>query len=153
MFLNKNNSYLIFIIMGTDNIQNVISNNGLKVTPQRIAVLEALIKLGNHPTADNIIEYIKRNHPNIAVGTVYKTLETYCEKGMVKKVKTEKDYMRYDPILEKHHHLYCEESNRIEDYYDEELNSLLEDYFNKKKIKNFDVEDIKLHIVGTFTNK
>ena len=139
--------------MGSEKIHNIISNMGLKVTPQRMAVLEALITLGNHPTADNIIEYIKKNHPHIAVGTVYKTLETYYEKGMLKKVKTEKDYMRYDPILEKHHHLYCEESNRIEDYYDEELNELLENYFNKKKIKNFNIEDIKLHIVGTFKNK
>ena len=139
--------------MTKEKIQNIISNNGLKVTPQRIAVLDALIELGNHPTADNIIEFIKKNHPNIAIGTIYKTLETYYEKGLVKKVKTENDYMRYDPFLEKHHHLYCAESNRIEDYYDDELNSLLEDYFNKKKIKNFNIEDIKLHIIGTFTNK
>jgi len=136
-----------------DKIQDILVENGLKVTPQRIAVLDALIKIQKHPSADLIIEYIKKNHPNIAIGTVYKTLETFVEKGMVKKVKTEQDVMRYDTIMEKHHHLYCAESNRIEDYYDEELNQLLEIYFEKKEIDNFRIEDIKLQIVGTFINK
>ena len=136
-----------------DKIQDILSANGLKVTPQRIAVLDALMKIQKHPSADLIIEYIKKNHPNIAIGTVYKTLETFVEKGMVKKVKTEQDVMRYDTSMEKHHHLYCAESNRIEDYYDEELNQLLEIYFKKKEIDNFRIEDIKLQIVGTFINK
>ena len=80
-----------------------LKNSNLKVTPQRTAVLEALNNLNNHPTADNIKEYVVRNHPNIAVGTIYKTLDTFVEKGLVKRVKTEEDVMRYDAILDKHH--------------------------------------------------
>ena len=131
-------------------LEEILAQNGLKVTPQRIAVLDALIKIHEHPSADLIIDYIKKNHPNIAIGTVYKTLETFVEKGIVKKVKTEQDVMRYDTVMEKHHHLYCAESNRIEDYYDQELNTLLEKYFSKKEIKNFKIEEIKLQITGKF---
>ncbi len=130
-----------------------LKNSFLKVTPQRTAVLEALKSLRNHPTADNIKEYVVKNHPNIAVGTIYKTLETFVEKGLVKKVKTEKDVMRYDAILDKHHHLYCEDSEHIEDFYDNELNMLLEKYFEKKKIPNFKIKDIKLQIIGTFKQR
>lgn len=130
-----------------------LKNSSLKVTPQRIAVLEALANLRNHPTADKIKEYVVRNHPHIAVGTIYKTLETFVEKGLVKKVKTDHDFMRYDAILDKHHHLYCEDTERIEDFFDENLNTILEDYFKKKKIPNFKVKDIKLQIIGTFNNK
>ena len=125
---------------------------GLKVTPQRLVVLEAVTKLGDHPTAERIIDFIKQNHPNIAVGTVYKTLETFVEKEIIEKVKTDKDIMRYDAILEKHHHLYCIKSDRIEDYYDDELNQILKDYFEKKSIKDFKIEDIKLQIIGNFLN-
>jgi Fur family peroxide stress response transcriptional regulator len=125
----------------------------LKVTPQRIAVLEALNSLKDHPTADKIKEYVVKNHPNIAVGTIYKTLETFVEKGLVKKVKTEKDVMKYDAILDKHHHLYCEDTDYIEDFFDDQLNDMLEEYFKKKKIPNFKVKDIKLQIIGTFNNK
>ena len=130
-----------------------LKSSNLKVTPQRIAVLEALNSLKDHPTADKIKEYVVQNHPNIAVGTIYKTLETFVEKGLVKKVKTEKDVMRYDAILEKHHHLYCEDTEHIEDFFDDELNAMLEKYFKKKKIPNFKIKDIKLQIIGTFNNK
>ncbi len=133
-------------------IRETLIEKGLKVTPQRLAVLEAVIELGNHPTAEKIIDFIKKNHPNIAVGTVYKTLETFVEKEIIKKVKTDKDVMRYDAILEKHHHLYCTESDRIEDFYDEELNQILKSYFEKKNIKDFKIEDIKLQIIGNFLN-
>jgi len=130
-----------------------LKNSSLKITPQRMAVLEALNSLRNHPTADNIKEYVVKNHPNVAVGTIYKTLETFVKKGLVKKVKTEKDVMRYDAILKKHHHLYCEDTEHIEDFFDEKLNSLLEEYFKKKRIPNFRVKDIKLQIIGNFNDK
>lgn len=129
-----------------------LKNSNLKVTPQRIAVLEALNSLKDHPTADKIKEYVVKNHPHIAVGTIYKTLETFVEKGLVKKVKTEQDFMRYDAILDKHHHLYCEDTERIEDFFDEKLSAMLEEYFKKRKIPNFKVKDIKLQIIGTFNN-
>ena len=130
-----------------------LRNSLLKITPQRLAVLEALNNLKDHPSADKIKEYVVKNHPNIAIGTIYKTLETFVKKRLIKKVKTEKDIMRYDAILEKHHHLYCEKTERIEDYFDEELNDMLVDYFKKKKIPNFIVKDIYLQINGAFNKK
>ncbi len=130
-----------------------LKKSKLKVTPQRMAVLEALGSLKNHPSADNIKEYIIRNHPNIAVGTIYKTLDTFVEKKLIRKVKTEKDSMRYDAILENHHHLYCEKTEEIKDYFDKDLTKLLENYFKKKKIPNFQITEIKLQLNGLFKNK
>jgi Fur family transcriptional regulator, peroxide stress response regulator len=127
-----------------------LQGKGLKVTPQRVAIFEAIVKLNNHPTAENVIEYIKTNHPNISVGTVYKVLDSLVENELLKKVKTEKDIMRYDAVLSNHHHLYCAETDRIEDYEDENLNQLINDYFKSNKIKNFKVQDIKLQITGQF---
>ena len=75
--------------MDTKAIADKLSEKGLRVTPQRIAILGAIIKLNNHPTAENIIEYIKNNHPNISVGTVYKVLDSFVENHLLKKVKTE----------------------------------------------------------------
>ena len=130
-----------------------LKEKGLKVTPQRVAIFEAILKLDNHPTADDIIAFIKKNHPNISVGTVYKVLDTYIENNLLERVKTEKDIMRYDPHLTKHHHLYCAETERIEDFEDEKLNELISAYFKKHKIKNFKIQDIKLQITGTFNTK
>ncbi len=133
-----------------DIIKNRLQEKGLKITPQRIAILEAVMKLKNHPTAELIIDYIRLNHPNIATGTVYKVLEVLVQKKIINKVKSRQDIMRYDAELEKHHHLYSYTSERIEDYFDGELDNLLEEYFRKKGINDFKIEDIKLQIIGEF---
>ncbi len=139
--------------MKTEDISNQLAVKGLKVTPQRIAILEAIIKLNNHPTAENIIEYIRKNHPNISVATVYKVLDALVENELIRKVKTEKDIMRYDAIMESHHHIYFTDSDRIEDYVDNELNEMLEKYFRQKKIPDFRIEDIRLQIIGKYINQ
>jgi len=136
--------------MKISEIRNKLIEKGLKVTPQRIAILEAIVKLNNHPTADNIIEYIRKNHPNIATATVYKVLDALVANNLIEKVKTERDIMRYDAVLESHHHLYCSDSDRIEDYNDEGLNKMIAEYFENKGIPDFKIEDIKLQIIGKF---
>lgn len=131
-------------------IRKLLASKGLKITPQRTAIYEAVCKLNNHPTAENVIGYIKENHPNISVATVYKVLDTLAESNLLKKVKTEKDIMRYDAVMSDHHHLYCAETDRIEDYEDNTLNEMVMNYFKKKKIKNFKIMDVKLQITGKF---
>ena len=132
---------------------NKIKDAGLKVTPQRMAVLEALQALNPHPTADRIIEYVQKRHPGIAIGTVYNVLNILVENKIIKRVKTERDIMHYDNVLEKHHHLYCVDSDRIEDYMDDDLDELLRRYFEKKGIPNFKIEEIKLQINGEFLKR
>jgi Fur family transcriptional regulator, peroxide stress response regulator len=136
--------------MGIDEIRNKLIEKRLKVTPQRIAILEAIVRLNNHPTADNIIDYIRKNHPNIATATVYKVLDALVANELIQKVKTDLDIMRYDALMERHHHIYFSNSDKIEDYYDNELNEILEKYFGKKKIPDFMIEDIKLQIIGKY---
>lgn len=131
-------------------IKNRLTEKELKVTPQRMAILEAIYQLNNHPTAEKIIDYIRQRHPNIATGTVYKVLETLVESGLVKKVTTDKDIMRYDGILESHHHLYCSSCDLIEDYQDKELDELLKKYFENKNLPGFKIEEFVLQIKGSF---
>lgn len=138
--------------MNISEIRKKLTEQGLKVTPQRVAIFEAIITLNNHPTAEKITDFIRKNHPNISTATVYKTLETMVEKRLIKKVKTDKDKMRYDAVMTKHHHLYCSDSDEIIDYVDEELNNMLEAYFKKKKLSKFQIEEIKLQIIGKFNN-
>jgi len=133
-----------------EDIRNKLADKELKVTQQRMAILKAIYELDNHPTADNIQNYIRENNPNIAKGTVYNVLETLVEKELIRKVKTDKDIFRYDGVIDKHHHLYCSECDIIEDYVDEELDKILNDYLSKKEIKGFKIDDIVLQIRGTF---
>lgn len=129
----------------------ILVEKGLKVTPQRIAVLDILLNLNTHPTADTITEYIRLNYPHVPIGTVYKILDMFLKHDLVTRVKTENGIIRYDPVTEKHHHIYYSESEQIEDFYDSDLNKILEEYLSKKMIPNFKIEDIKLQIIGRIT--
>jgi len=136
--------------MANQTIVKLLVQYGLKVTPQRLAILEILFSVDNHPSAETIIRLIRLNHPNIASGTVYKTLHTFTRKGLINKVKTEQDIVRYEAVTEKHYHLYCHDSERIEDYTDNTLHKLIGIYLNKNPIPGFEVKDINLQIVGIF---
>ncbi len=133
-------------------IKNKLSDKGLKITPQRLIILEAIYSL-NHPNADDVIKYVSQKHPNIAIGTVYKVLDKFVETGLIKRITTERDVIRYDGLTISHHHLHSTSSQRVEDYIDPELDKLLQKYFLKKKIDNFNIEEISLQMKGKFNNQ
>lgn len=133
-----------------DEIKNKLIEKGLRITPQRMSILEAIYNI-NHPTAEEIIKYIRQKHSNIATGTVYKVLDTFLQKGLIKKATTDKDIIRYDGLIIHHHHLYSSEGILIKDYVDEELDKILTEYFKNKRIKDFKIEEITLQIKGKFT--
>jgi Fur family transcriptional regulator, peroxide stress response regulator len=129
----------------------ILTDKGLRVTPQRIAILDIILNLNNHPTTEDITEYLRINYPRISESTVYKILDAFVKNGIITKVKTENGIIRFDPVTETHHHLYSSDSEQIEDFFDDELNKILDDYFQKKPIPDFKIEDIKVHIKGIFT--
>jgi len=130
-----------------------LSEHGLKVTPQRIAVLKAVRKSSDHPSAEEIYREVVRSIPGMSQTTVYNTLDTFVEKGIINKVHTGSDVSRYDGVTGDHHHLYSEGSDRVEDFFDPDLDRLLEEYFRNRKIDGFEVSRIQLQVVGTFTNQ
>ena len=136
-----------------DQERELLKLKGLKVTPQRLAVLQALLSLHNHPAADQISEFVRNHNPDIATGTIYKILETFVSRGIISRVKTAGDILRYDAIKVHHHHLYCEHSERIEDFFNDELSDLILNYLENKQIPNFVIKDVKLQIIGEFTNE
>ena len=133
-----------------ERIRSALTTHGLKVTPQRIAVYRALLELGNHPDTDQIIAQVIKVHPTISPGTIYKTLDLFAEYGIIIRIKTDTGRMRFDHRTGPHHHLYDKTNDKIVDFDDDELNKLLSDFFKRKKPDNFEIEDVKLQIVGRF---
>lgn len=126
---------------------------GLKVTPQRIAVLQALTASGTHPTAEEIYRIVSRSIPGLSPTTVYNVLEALVRHKLIMRVKTGSGVMRYDADINSHHHLYDDHSDRMEDYHDPELDKILEDYFSRKSINGFRMKDLRLQIMGEFEKK
>lgn len=132
----------------TNQIKNQLSEVGLKATHSRIVVLRELIDSNDHPSAERIYERIKEDNPTISLGSVYRILDALVDVGLIRRVSVRTGSMRYDANLSPHGHLYCLQSDRIEDFYDEELYDLINDFFKKKRIRNFKINEIKLQVNG-----
>src|SRR5229473_1175414 len=79
----------------------------MAVTPQRLAVLRALLESGDHPRADRIYARVRREHPRISLATVHRTLERLCDVGEARKVTPLHETARYDGNTRPHHHVVC----------------------------------------------
>ncbi|MBM4284960.1 MAG: transcriptional repressor [Deltaproteobacteria bacterium] len=87
----------------------------ISVTPQRLAILGALESRRDHPTAEQIYEQVRREMPAISFNTVYKTLEIFCQKGLIVKVNPLHEVARYDVQTHHHTHLICRGCHLIVD--------------------------------------
>ncbi|WP_027000416.1 Fur family transcriptional regulator [Eisenibacter elegans] len=129
-------------------IKHHLAEKGLKVTQQRIVIYEALCALGTHPTAEELWAEVRPRNPSISLGTVYKTLDTFAEVGLIQKVPTANHIVRYEANLTQHNHIYCTNTQEIIDFEHEELQALLHCFFEKNRVKNLHIKSITLQISG-----
>lgn len=123
--------------------------NSLKATHQRIVVYEALTELhGHHPTAEEVYQHLKPANPSISLGTVYKTLDTFVEAELIRRVLSEEGGKRYDANTMVHNHIYCSNTKEIIDYEDAELEQLLQDFFRKRNLENFEIKSFSVQLTG-----
>jgi Fur family peroxide stress response transcriptional regulator len=88
---------------------------GIKLTPQRLAILEFLDGNKNHPSAEDIYSEVKKKYPMMSFATVYNTLEALRNQGNIQELKIDPDRKRYDPDTTYHHHLICTRCKKIAD--------------------------------------
>lgn len=99
--------------------------HGYRMTPQRMAVLRALLDSTRHPSAEEIYQAIHPAYPMISRSTVYKTLATLKELGEVLELEFSDGHNRYDAYLvHPHPHLLCRRCGRIDDYLLDDLPAL-----------------------------
>jgi Fur family transcriptional regulator, peroxide stress response regulator len=91
---------------------------GLNVTPQRIAIYEALVKSEDHPTPEMLFRTVKHSMPSLSLATIYKSLDALENLGLVQAVEIDSDSRRYDANMSRHHHLVCTQCRNVIDFYD-----------------------------------
>ena len=92
------------------------AEEGLKITPQRSLIFDELSKAKDHPTADAIYQRVRKNLPNISFDTVYRTLLSFTEIGIVSLVEGTGEQKRFEPNLHRHHHFRCIKCYAIFDF-------------------------------------
>jgi Fe2+ or Zn2+ uptake regulation protein len=99
-------------------------DEGVPCTVQRRTVLEAVLALAEHPTADQVYAVVAARQPGISRATVYRTLETLVRMGLITKACTPGKAIRFDTRIEVHHHLVCLSCDTVIDLVDERLDAL-----------------------------
>ncbi|MFW6279097.1 MAG: Fur family transcriptional regulator [Bacillota bacterium] len=109
-----------------------------RMTKQRKKILEVLKSTTCHPTADWIYEQVKKDIPNISLGTVYRNLNVLAEMDEIMVLEYGSNYSRFDGNPEEHYHFHCEQCNSVHDI-DIDLNEKLNKKINDNtEFKAFD---------------
>ena len=87
---------------------------GLKITPQRMAVVECLIGDVTHPTANELYERLRERFPSMSVATIYNTLSALDAIGRCRRLDLGGP-SRFDPNVQVHDHALCERCGAMRD--------------------------------------
>lgn len=136
-----------------EQFKSLLKQNGLKVTTQRVAILEVLnSRPGKHLTAEEIYDYVKKKYPEIGIATVYRTIQVLSELNLIDKLNLDDGYVRYEiskkgkeDACHHHHHLICLDCGNIYAFKDDLLETLEE---RIKDTMGFEVVNHEVKLYG-----
>jgi Fur family peroxide stress response transcriptional regulator len=138
-----------------DGLRQALEAAGWRHTRQRQAVFAALCRANGHPTAEDLYQEVKGDVPNISLATVYKALEALEASGLATKLPASGDgSARFDVRPDRHYHLRCLRSGRVEDLstpYDPDLVAKLDpELAHRLQAQGFHLTGYRLELVGYF---
>ncbi len=115
-----------------EQVKRLLKEKGLKVTNQRLLVLEAIASCPDeHLTAEEIFELVKLSYPEIGLATVYRTIQLLNELKLIDKISFDDGFARYEmgntrdgEQKHHHHHLICLKCGRVISFRDDLLEEL-----------------------------
>ncbi len=99
-----------------DAFQAACRNKDLRVTPQRIEIFKELVSADDHPSAEGLYQRLRERMPTLSLDTVYRTLGTFSDVGLVSRVGTTESQAHFEVAHHRHHHLICERCKKIIDF-------------------------------------
>jgi Fur family peroxide stress response transcriptional regulator len=92
-----------------------LRDSGVRMTPQRLLVIEALAGNRSHPTVEQIFEYVRERYPTVSLATVYQSLALLSRHGLITELHGDRGTLRCDPDTSSHAHAYCRRCGLVMD--------------------------------------
>lgn len=127
---------------------SILRQCDIQLTPQRIAVVEFVMKTQAHPTAEEVHEHARKTCPTVSRATVYNTLNLLVKKGLLKTQILKEGTVVFDPNTKKHHHFIDDKTGEIFD--------IPWDHFQvteKQKAKGFEINEYQVVVRGRRNRK
>lgn len=125
-----------------EDLLDELKNKKIRLSHQRLKVLQYLTQNYNHPTADQIYNGLHDDVPTLSKTTVYNTLNSLTEAGLVRVITIEDNETRYDINTDNHGHFKCESCKKIYDF-DIDIDS-----FVTHELDAFEVKDKNVYFKG-----
>lgn len=121
--------------------------NPQRNTEQKRIIFDALER-ADHPTASQLYEFIKGEHPNISRATVFRVLSQFADCGKIRRIELIDSDTRFDARPYAHAHLHCDSCGRIVDVLGDEFDGVLK----LKSFNGFEVSSCELEFYGRCPN-
>jgi Fe2+ or Zn2+ uptake regulation protein len=122
---------------------SILRQCDIQPTPQRIAVVEYVLKTKTHPSADDVLSHARKKCPTVSRATVYNTLNLLVEKGLIAMQTIREGAVIFDANVKKHHHFIDDDTGEI---YDIPWNQL--EVKGKGKLKDFEIFEFQVIMHG-----
>ncbi|MEK3879974.1 peroxide-responsive transcriptional repressor PerR [Paenibacillus sp. FSL H8-0122] len=130
---------------GVQHALEQLKTTGVRITPQRHAILTYLMEAMNHPTADDIYRALEPQFPSMSVATVYNNLKMFMEAGMVRELTYGDNSSRFDANVSDHYHVICQECGKIEDF---SYSTLHEVEQQAERATGFKIHGLRMELYG-----
>ncbi len=130
-------------------LRNHLKSNGkLRATPERFAVLDAVLQSQGHFDAESLYYRMISNGVKVSKATVYNTLDLLQECGLVSKYRFAESTSRYEKAFGRphHHHMICLGCGDIIEFTSDRLERIQEEIATSK---NFKIQSTTIQIFGT----
>ena len=138
--------------MNEEKVKDLLREKGLKVTSQRLMVLNILSAHGDeHPTVEEIYDLAKEESPEIGLATIYRTVQVLLELHVIEKVTFDDGFARYELNGEetgsghRHHHAICTQCGKVYSLETDLLDTLEKQVFESL---GFEVTDHEVKLYG-----
>ena len=127
-------------------ILEIFHRVGMRVTPQRIAIFEQLVKSGGHPTANDLYDHLKKSYPSLSLATIYNTLDVLVGMGLVNPIGNLGDArIHFDANLDSHVNVACVKCHKVMDIASELVDQLKNDILQQS---GYDIQGSRLLFFG-----
>lgn len=135
-----------------ENFKSALKRYSLKATPQRLAVHEAMLKLG-HASADMVAEELSNSNTKVTIASVYNILTQLALLGIYDHRMSSNNKMYFDVNTFRHIHIYDCENHLYKDVMDDELLDIVESHLGKRRFRGYKIDHIDIQLVGRPSKK
>jgi Fe2+ or Zn2+ uptake regulation protein len=131
-----------------EQLKQILRDNQIQITQQRLEVLQVLRELNTHVTVDDVVSALRQKEITLTLASVYNILGLFEKKGLIMKIGAAGEPVIFDVNTFPHFHICDPETRQVKDYIDDDLLQMIRGYLQAHPISGMTVDRIDLNLIG-----